>query len=78
MNTLEEIFYFKYHEQDGFALALYYHGGGNAGEYIRVPGYNVVINRVDHRPYMEQDDNRGKSQKFFSPISLCGLFVDVC
>ena len=56
VNTLEEIFYFKYHEQDGLALALYYHGGGNAGEYIRVPGYNVVINRVDHRPYMEQDD----------------------
>lgn len=57
VNSTEEIFYFKYHEQDAFNLAIYYHGGNNAGTYINVPGYNVVINRIDHRTYMEQDDN---------------------
>lgn len=56
VTTPEEIFYFKYHEEDGFSLALFFHGSGNAGEYIRVPGYNVIYNRIDHSTYIEQDD----------------------
>lgn len=57
VNTPEEIFYFKYHELDGLSLALYYHGSGNAGEYIRQAGYNVVVNRADCPVYMNWNDN---------------------
>ena len=56
VNTSEEIFYFKYHEQDGFNFAIYCHGGGNAGVYIRVPGYNLIYNRIDYPLYVKQDD----------------------
>ncbi len=56
INTPEEIFYFKFHEQDGFNLAYYYHGSGNAGEYIRTAGYNVIINNESHLPYIKQDN----------------------
>lgn len=57
VNTPEEVFYFKYHELDGFSLALYYHGSGNAGEYIRQAGYNVIVSRSDIVPYIEWNDN---------------------
>lgn len=56
INTPEEIFYFKFHEQDGFNGALYFHGAANAGEYLRVGGYNVITNSESAPVYMNQDD----------------------
>ncbi len=57
VNTPEEIFYFKFHELDGFSMAYYFHGSGNAGEYIRQNGYNVIASLYTHPPYMNQDDD---------------------
>ncbi|MEI7829988.1 MAG: RagB/SusD family nutrient uptake outer membrane protein [Prolixibacteraceae bacterium] len=56
VNTPEEIFYFKFHEQDGFSGAIYFHGSGNAGTYMRQPGYNVIINYNNRPVYVNQDD----------------------
>lgn len=57
VNTPEEVFYFKYHEQDPFDMPKAYHGSGNAGEYIREAGYDLVVNSKEHKPYVEWDDN---------------------
>lgn len=57
VTTPEEIFYFKFHESDGFNMAYYFHGSGNAGEYIRSNGYNVISSLYSHPPYMNQDDD---------------------
>lgn len=53
-NTSEEIFYFKFHEQDGFSGALYFHGVG--GTYIRSNGYYCCNSNENHTPYLNQDD----------------------
>jgi len=56
VNTPEEIFYFKYNEQSGTSIPICYHGGAIAGKYIRVGGYNLVINKDYYCEYANQND----------------------
>lgn len=58
VETPEEIFYFRYNEQNNFGyIPKAYHGSGNAGEYIREAGYDLVVNSLEHKPYVEWDNN---------------------
>ncbi len=83
INTPEEIFYFKFHESDGFNMAYYFHGSGNAGKYIRTAGYNVITSSKSHPPYMNQDDNDLRKGLWYyytlrtPPLLLLRKFTDV-
>lgn len=73
VTTPEEVFYLKYHEQDGFSFAVYCHGGNIAGEYIIPAGYNVLISRTDYCTYQQQNDNDLRKSLWYEyEGGLCG------
>ena len=64
VTTPEEIFYFKYHEQDGFGLPTYMHGIG--GEYINREGYYCcTMNNESFPPYINWDDKDLRKALFY-------------
>lgn len=56
-NSTEELFYFKYNDQNTNSFPIFLHGGNVAGQYIHQSGYNVIHSRDDYSVYVNQDDN---------------------